>query len=49
MANEIINKKSQNFKFSVKKPAVIANERESKVVNILLAIEGLTFESVELI
>ena len=40
MANEIINKKCLNLKLSVKKLAVIANERKLEVVNNLISHKG---------
>ena len=36
MTNEIINKKSENLKFSVEKLTVLANEKKSKVFNNLV-------------
>ena len=36
MTNEIISKKSKNFKLNVKKPKVIAKERKSKILNDLI-------------
>ena len=36
MINEIINKKSKNFKLTVKKLTVIAKERKLKVLNDLV-------------